>query len=82
MAAIFVSYTSSDREWAFWIDKELKALGHTPHLHEGEIDAGHDIVAWMKQHRCSRPRTVRHLGRLSQGALFGVGVQRCAVAGG
>jgi hypothetical protein len=26
MADIFVSYTSSDRDWAFWIAKELKAL--------------------------------------------------------
>ena len=49
MAHIFVSYTSSDRDWAFWIAKELEALGHTPHLHDWEIMGGDDIYAWMEQ---------------------------------
>ena len=48
MADIFVSYTSSDRDWAFWIAKELKTLGHTPHIHEWEIKGGDDIYAWME----------------------------------
>ena len=30
----FISYTSSDRDWAFWISKELEGLGHTPHVHD------------------------------------------------
>ena len=38
VADIFVSYTSSDRDWAFWIAKELEALGHAPHVHEWEIE--------------------------------------------
>ena len=50
MAEIFVSYTSSDRDWAFWIGKELHALGHVPHLHEWEIGAGESIYAWMETH--------------------------------
>ena len=49
MAEIFVSYTSSDRDWAFWIAKELEALGHAPHIHEWEIKGGDDIYAWMEQ---------------------------------
>jgi len=49
MADIFISYTSTDREWAFWIAAELKALGHAPHVHEWEIDAGADIYAWMEE---------------------------------
>lgn len=49
MAHIFVSYTSSDRDWAFWIAKELEALDHTPHLHDWEIMGGDDIYAWMEQ---------------------------------
>jgi hypothetical protein len=49
VADIFVSYTSSDKDWAFWIGKELEALGHTPHVHEWEIKAGGDIYAWMEQ---------------------------------
>ena len=49
MADIFVSYTSSDRDWAFWIAKELKTLGHTPHIHEWEIKGGDDIYAWMEE---------------------------------
>jgi hypothetical protein len=48
MTDIFVSYTSSDREWAYWIAKELQALGHTPHVHEWEINGGDDIYAWMQ----------------------------------
>ena len=49
MADIFVSYTNSDREWAFWIAKELEGLGHTPHIHEWEIGGGDDIYAWMER---------------------------------
>jgi tetratricopeptide (TPR) repeat protein len=48
VADIFISYTSSDREWAFWIAKELEAQGHTPHIHEWEIKGGDDIYAWME----------------------------------
>jgi tetratricopeptide (TPR) repeat protein len=49
VADIFISYTSSDRDWAFWIAKELTALGHVPHVHEWEIKGGDDIYAWMEQ---------------------------------
>jgi TIR domain len=49
MADIFVSYTSSDRDWAFWIAQELEALGHVPHIHEWEISGGGDIAAWMEE---------------------------------
>ncbi len=31
---IFVSYTSSDRDWARWIAAELRDLDHAPHVHE------------------------------------------------
>jgi hypothetical protein len=49
MADIFVSYTSSDKNWAEWIGHELIRLGHEPHLHDWEISAGGDIVAWMEK---------------------------------
>ena len=49
MADIFISYTSSDRDWAFWIAKELEALAHTPRVHEWEIKGGDDIYAWMQE---------------------------------
>jgi tetratricopeptide (TPR) repeat protein len=48
MADIFVSYTSSDRDWAFWIGHELYDLGHTPHIHEWELFGGANIMAWME----------------------------------
>jgi TIR domain len=48
MADIFVSYTGTDRDWAFWISKELEALGHRHHVHEWEVNAGDDIYAWME----------------------------------
>ena len=44
MADIFVSYTSSDRDWTFWIVNELRALSHTPHIHELEIKGGRTIT--------------------------------------
>jgi hypothetical protein len=50
MADIFVSYTKSDRDWAFWLAAELKELGHTPRIHEWEIKSGDDIYAWMETH--------------------------------
>jgi tetratricopeptide (TPR) repeat protein len=46
---IFVSYTSNDREWAFWIGQELEKLGHTAHLHDWEISGGGNIMAWMDE---------------------------------
>ncbi len=49
MADIFVSYTSSDRKWAFWIAKELEKLGHAARAHEWEISAGGNIPAWMEE---------------------------------
>jgi hypothetical protein len=48
MADIFVSYTSSDRDWAFWIGHELDDLGHRPHIHEWEVSGGANILAWME----------------------------------
>jgi hypothetical protein len=44
VADIFVSYTSNDCDWAFWIGqellKELLKLGHVPRIHEWEISGG------------------------------------------
>jgi hypothetical protein len=48
MADIFVSYTSTDRDWAFWIGHELEDLGHSPHIHEWEVPGGANIMAWME----------------------------------
>jgi hypothetical protein len=50
VADIFVSYTQSDRDWAFWLAAELKELRHAPHIHEWEIKGGDDIYAWMEAH--------------------------------
>jgi len=49
VADIFVSYTSNDRDWAFWIGQELARLQHQPRIHEWEIQAGGDIPAWMEE---------------------------------
>jgi len=40
MAEIFVSYTGNDRDWSFWLAAELKQLGHSPYIHEWEIQGG------------------------------------------
>lgn len=44
-----VSYTNSDRQWAFWIGQELEKLGHRPRILDWEIQAGGDIRAWMEE---------------------------------
>lgn len=49
MADFFISYTSTDKDWAFWLAKVLKALDHTPHIHEWEVAGGDDIYAWMQR---------------------------------
>lgn len=49
MADIFISYKSSDRDWAFWIANELERLGHVPHVHDWEVKAGSDIYDWMER---------------------------------
>ena len=61
MADIFVSYTSSDRDWAFWIAKELEALGHVPHVHEWEIKDTGDQPAQKKPGICAGSRLRREL---------------------
>ena len=49
MAEFFVSYTSKDRNWAFWIGQQLERLQHVARLHDWEIAAGGDIVRWMEE---------------------------------
>src|ERR1700752_4264198 len=49
MVDIFVSYTSSDRDWAFWIGQELERPRDKPRIHEWEIPAGRDIPRWMEE---------------------------------
>jgi hypothetical protein len=49
VADIFVSYTSADRDWAFWIGQELLKLGHAAHVHEWEITRGSSITTWIKE---------------------------------
>ena len=46
---IFISYTSSDKEWAHWIAWQLRSGGHQPFVHEWEIDAGQNIPRWMEE---------------------------------
>src|ERR1044072_6748158 len=49
LVKIFISYTSSDKEWAQWIGWELKQAGHQPFIHDWEIGAGENIAGWMEQ---------------------------------
>jgi tetratricopeptide (TPR) repeat protein len=58
VADIFISYTSSDRDWAFWIGHELEALGHTPHIHDWELPGGGDIPAWMEERHHAADRVL------------------------
>ena len=45
---IFVSYTSSDRDWAHWIGWQLSKAGHEVFVHDWEIGAGENIAGWME----------------------------------
>jgi hypothetical protein len=64
VADIFVSYTSSDRDWAFWIGQELEKLGHVAHIHEWEIDAGGNIAAWMQERHNHADHTLCVISRV------------------
>jgi hypothetical protein len=58
VADIFVSYTSNDRDWAFWIGQQLERLGHLAHIHEWEIEAGGNIPAWMQERQDEADHTL------------------------
>ena len=58
MVDIFVSYTSSDREWAHWIALELEKLGHVAHVHEWEIEGSESIYAWMEKRHDAADRVL------------------------
>jgi TIR domain len=58
VADIFVSYTSSDRDWAFWIGQQLEKFGHVAHIHEWEIDGGGNIPAWMQERQDKADHTL------------------------
>jgi TIR domain len=49
LPGIFVSYTSGDRDWAFWIAKAIETLGYKAFVHDWETHAGEDILAWMER---------------------------------
>jgi hypothetical protein len=46
---IFVSYTYSDRNWAYWIGWLLRDNGYSPRIHEWEVGAGENIARWMEE---------------------------------
>ena len=46
---IFISYTSSDQDWAHWIGHHLIEAGHVALVHEWEISAGENIARWMEE---------------------------------
>ncbi len=55
MADFLISYTVNDRDWAYRIDAELKALGHQPHLQKWRLNTNVAIRAWIKQHQGPPP---------------------------
>ena len=58
MADIFVSYTSRDSQWAYWLGQELQKLGHVVHVHDWEIAAGDDIAKWMQERHNNADHTL------------------------
>jgi tetratricopeptide (TPR) repeat protein len=65
MADFFVSYTSSDRDWANWIGLELERLGHVARVHECEISAGGNIPLWMEQRHQQADHVLFVISKLS-----------------
>jgi hypothetical protein len=49
VADYFTSYTSSDRDWALWLHRELERVDHKLYIHEREIRPGEGIFAWMRR---------------------------------
>jgi hypothetical protein len=70
MADIFVSYTSSDKDWAFWIGHELEAFGHTSHIHEWEVSGGANIMVWMTAQTDAAAHVLCRLRKIFESALF------------
>jgi hypothetical protein len=70
MGNIFVSYTKSDRDWAFWLATELTELCHTPHIHEWEIGGGEDIYAWMETRIDAAHHMLCRVGGVPKGTLL------------
>jgi hypothetical protein len=46
---IFISYTSSDSDWAHWIGWHLLDAQHHPIVHEWEVAWGQNIASWMEE---------------------------------
>ena len=67
LADIFISYTSNDRQWAFWIADELKAFGTCPCPRWELPGAATLFTPGRSAATCRRPRALRGLGRPSEG---------------
>jgi len=77
VAAIFISYTSSDCDWAFWIANGPEAMG--------ESTSGRSTAATTHMPGCSSPRggrscALRRFGRVFEGALLDARTQCRALA--
>ena len=82
MAEIFVSYTSSDRDWANWVGLELERLGHVARVHEWEISAGGNIPAWMEERHQKADHVLFVISKLlSDEGLFELGASGRRVGG-
>jgi hypothetical protein len=81
MADIFISYTNSDRDWAFWVAKELEGLGHTRISTNRRLEAATASMHGWNSATKSPTCALRPLGRLSKGPLLDPGTPCCALAG-
>jgi GNAT superfamily N-acetyltransferase len=69
--SIFISYTSRDRNWAYWIAVTLRDSGHKPFVHEWEVGAGENIARWMEERIGHRGSIAWRVHRcLYQGGVF------------
>ena len=58
VADIFVSYSSSDRDWAHWTACELAGLGHVLYVHEWKVKGGDNACAWMERRHDAADRVL------------------------
>jgi tetratricopeptide (TPR) repeat protein len=67
----FISYTSSDRDWAEWIAWQLEAVGYSTVLQDWDFRPGNDFVQEMQRATVHAKRIIAVLSTAYFGSAFG-----------
>jgi hypothetical protein len=76
---IFISYTRTDKDWAWWIGCTLRDGGHTPFVHEWELPLGGNIPAWMEKRLGEADRAIGVFSDAYCSAVFSTAERNAAI---